>query len=121
MHNVSAPLTLPIKPELVVREPLGPGAVALIREKRANPSVTILGYIRAGAMHDPAGREGLALFTAAMLTRGTASYTSQGLAEVLDSLGASLNVRADLTGEVKVKFRSEAFPLERFAVRRRSS
>jgi hypothetical protein len=26
-----------------------------------------------------------------------------------------LNVRADLTGEVKVKFRSEAFPLERFA------
>jgi len=98
MHNVSAPLTLPIKPELVVREPLGPGAVALIREKRANPSVTILGYIRAGAMHDPAGREGLALFTAAMLTRGTASYTSQGLAEVLDSLGASLNVRADLEG-----------------------
>lgn len=28
---------------------------------------------------------------------------------------SDLNVRADLTGEVKVKFRSEAFPLERFA------
>ena len=98
MRNVNAQLALPIKPELVLREPLGPGAVALIREKRANPSVTILAYIRGGAMHDPAGREGLALFTAAMLTRGTASYTSQGLADVLDSLGASLNVRADLEG-----------------------
>jgi len=89
---------LPITPEAVVRQPLGPGAVALIREKRANPSVTILGYIRAGAMHDPAGREGLALFTASMLTRGTASHTSQDLALALDSLGASLNVRADLEG-----------------------
>jgi len=28
---------------------------------------------------------------------------------------SDLNVRADLTGEVRVKFRSEAFPLERFA------
>jgi hypothetical protein len=28
---------------------------------------------------------------------------------------SDLNVRADLTGEVKVKFRSETFPLERFA------
>jgi hypothetical protein len=28
---------------------------------------------------------------------------------------SDLNVRADLTGEVKVKFRSEVFPLERFA------
>ncbi len=89
---------IPITPELVEREPLGPGAVALIRETRANPSVTVLGYLRAGAMHDPAGKEGLALFTASMLTRGTASYTSQGLAVVLDSLGASLGVRADLEG-----------------------
>lgn len=28
---------------------------------------------------------------------------------------ADLNVRADLTGEVKIRFRSETFPLERFA------
>jgi zinc protease len=89
---------LPITPESVVRQLLAPGAVALIREKRANPSVTILGYIRAGAMHDPEGREGLALFTASMLTRGTASHTSQGLALMLDSMGASLSVRGDLEG-----------------------
>jgi len=91
-------LALPITPGAVLREPLGHGAVALIREKHANPAVTILGYLRAGAMHDPEGREGLGLFTASMLTRGTAAYTSQGLALVLDSLGASLSVRGDLEG-----------------------
>jgi zinc protease len=89
---------VPITPESVVREPLGRGAIALIRENHANPSVTILGYIRAGAMHDPVGKEGVALFTSAMLTRGTASYTSQELGVLLDSLGASLSVRADLEG-----------------------
>jgi zinc protease len=99
MRNVGAQsVTLPINPELVIREPLGTGAVALIRAKHANPSVTIHGYIRAGAMHDPAGREGLALFTGSMLTRGTESYTSQALADVLDSIGASLSLRADLEG-----------------------
>lgn len=101
MRNVSTQRpAVPITPESVVREPLGPGAIALIRENHANPSVTVLAYIRAGAMHDPAGKEGIALFTASMLTRGTAAYTSQELAVLLDSLGASLSVRADLEGVV---------------------
>ena len=99
MRNVGArTAVLPISPDAVVREPLGAGSVALLRETHANPSVTVLGYIRAGAMHDAAGKEGVALFTASMLTRGTASYTSQELALLLDSLGASLSVRADLEG-----------------------
>lgn len=89
---------VPITPELVVRRPFGAGAVALIRENHANPSVTIRGYLDAGAQHDPSGREGLALFTASMLTRGTDSHTSQELALTLDSLGASLSVQADTTG-----------------------
>src|SRR5262249_55422839 len=91
-------LAVAIRPEIVVREPIGPGAVALIRKQAANPSIALTGYVRAGAMLDPAGREGLALLTASMLTRGTAAYTSQGLAEALDSIGASLSVRADLAG-----------------------
>ncbi len=92
------PPVVPITPESVIRYPLGAGAVALIRENHANPSVTIRGYLDAGAQHDPAGREGLALFTASMLTRGTRQYTSQELALALDSLGASLAVGADTTG-----------------------
>ena len=91
-------LAVPIRPEVVDRESIGPGAVALIRKQAANPSIALAGYVRAGAMLDPAGREGLALLTASMLTRGTAAYTSHGLAEALDSIGASLSVRADLEG-----------------------
>lgn len=93
-------LAVPVSPDLVVREPIGNGAVALIRRQPANPSVAVAGYLRAGAMADPVDRQGLALLTSAMLTRGTVSYTSQRLAETLDSIGASLNVRADMEGAV---------------------
>ena len=89
---------VPITPDSVVRQPFGAGSVALVRENHANRAATVLGYLRAGAMEDPVGREGLALFTAAMLTRGTARYTSQDLALLLDSMGASLSVQADLEG-----------------------
>ncbi len=87
---------VPITPESIIRRPFGAGAVALIRENHANSSATIRGYVDAGALRDPAGQEGLALFTASVLTRGTAAFTSQGLALTLDSLGASLSVHADI-------------------------
>ena len=99
MRDAGPPgLAVPIRPDVVVREPIGSGAVALIRRQAANPTIALVGYVRGGAMLDPAGREGLALLTASMLTRGTATHTSQSLAEALDSIGASLNVRADLEG-----------------------
>lgn len=48
---------------------------------------------------------------------GSNSFTGNGIMVNTSSLNAQsdLNVRADLTGQVKVKFRSETFPLERFA------
>ena len=90
--------SVPITPESVLRRAFASGAVALIRENPAHPSATIRGFVRAGALHDPSGREGLALLTASLLTRGTASFTSQSLALTLDSLGASISVRADVEG-----------------------
>jgi hypothetical protein len=50
-------------------------------------------------------------------TAGRSSITAQGLMVNTTNLNAQsdLNVRADLTGQVSVKFRSETFPLERFA------
>lgn len=90
--------SVPITPDSVVRRSFGEGAIALIRENHANSSIAIRGYIDAGAQHDPPGREGLALLTASMLTRGTEAYTSQSMALVLDSLGASLSVRSDIEG-----------------------
>ena len=52
-----------------------------------------------------AGRAGRNPFSANAVMVNTSSLNAQ----------SDLNVRADLTGQVKVKFRSEAFPLERFA------
>jgi hypothetical protein len=51
------------------------------------------------------GRAGTNPFNAQAVMVNTASLNAQ----------TDLNVRADLTGQVKVKFRSETFPLERFA------
>jgi hypothetical protein len=48
---------------------------------------------------------------------GKTPFSAQAVMVNTASLNAQtdLNVRADLTGQVKVKFRSETFPLERFA------
>ena len=50
-------------------------------------------------------------------TGGRSSFNATGLMVNTTNLNAQsdLNVRADLTGQVSVKFRSETFPLERFA------
>jgi zinc protease len=90
--HVSSPIT----PETVVRRAFDSGAVVLVRENPAHPSVAVRGFAPAGALNDPEGREGLGLLTASLLTRGTEAYTSQSLALALDSLGASLSVRADI-------------------------
>jgi hypothetical protein len=48
---------------------------------------------------------------------GSSGFSGNGIMVNTASLNAQsdINVRADLTGQVKVKFRSETFPLERFA------
>ena len=50
-------------------------------------------------------------------TAGRSPFSAQALMVNTTSLNAQsdINVRADLTGQVSVKFRSETFPLERFA------
>lgn len=52
-----------------------------------------------------AGEAGSGMFNAQALMVNTASINAQ----------SDINVRADLTGQVRVKFKSETFPLERFA------
>ena len=89
---------VPITPETVTRRQLPNGAVVLVRENRAHPALTVRGYLPAGVRTDPPGRDGLAVFAASVLTRGTAQHTSQALALELDSLGASVGVSADIEG-----------------------
>ncbi len=90
--GVQAP---PLTPEVVTRVVLPSGLAVLVREVPGSGSVAVHGHVRAGAMFD-GDRPGLARFTAAMLIRGTRSWSSQGLAELLDGLGAGVSVRADL-------------------------
>jgi zinc protease len=59
------------------------------------PVVTVAVVIDAGAVCDPAGREGLAQLTARLLLEGTATSDGAELTERLESLGASAEANAD--------------------------
>lgn len=86
---------LPIAPDAVTRLVLDNGLVVLIREQPASGLVSVHGYVKAGAMFDNS-RSGLARLTAALLTRGTPSQTSQEIADTLDGLGASVGIAAGM-------------------------
>ncbi|MHB0875340.1 MAG: M16 family metallopeptidase [Anaerolineae bacterium] len=83
-----------VGPETVRREVLPNGVVVMAYRNPVAPSMVVVGNLRAGAVLDPAGKRGLAAFTANMLERGTARRTFQQLNEELDSVGASLHVGA---------------------------
>lgn len=79
-------------PETVHRSVLSNGLILLVRENRLAPLVVLEGYIPAGAVHDPAGKTGLASFTASMLSRGSQRHDFQAFNEKVESVGASLTV-----------------------------
>ncbi len=51
--------------------------------------------VKSGSADDPAGKEGLAWFTANLMKRGSKLYTAQELEEKLELIGARLDVRVD--------------------------
>jgi len=82
---------MPLEP---VRRSLRNDVVVLAKETRTTPAVTILVGLRAGAFHDPSGREGSAALLARVLDRGTEHHTESEIADELDGRGASLSVMA---------------------------
>jgi zinc protease len=82
---------MPLNP---VRHTLHNGVVVLAKETRTTPAVTILLGVRAGAFHDPPGREGTAALLGRVLDRGTKRHSEAEIADELDSRGASLSVMA---------------------------
>jgi len=76
------------------------GLTLLVRQNHANPTLSLHGLVKAGAIFDgahdaqsatPAGsRSGLARFTADMLDQGTESRNALALASAIEDLGASL-------------------------------
>lgn len=71
------------------------GLTVLLVPHREVPLVAFEVVLRGGTVGDPAGKEGLASFTAAMIRKGAAGRTAVELARTLDGLGGDLSVTAD--------------------------
>jgi zinc protease len=71
---------------------LASGAVAIVQETPTTPAVTINATVRAGGVHEPSDRPGLAYLLGRVLDRGTESRSADVLAEELDDRGVSLRV-----------------------------
>ena len=74
------------------RTVLANGAVAIVQETSTTPAVTINATVRAGGVHEPSDRPGLAYLLGRVLDRGTETRSAEVLAEELDDRGVSLRV-----------------------------
>src|SRR5919202_6802645 len=79
----------------VAREELETGAVLLVLENRATPTVSVYGSLRAGSYFEPREKPGLARLTAEMLKRGTRRRGKLELAGALEQVGAGIEFEAD--------------------------
>ncbi len=77
------------------RHTLDNGMQLIIAPVRQLPVVTVLAVVEAGASGDPAGKEGLAHLTAALLQEGTIVSDGGELTERVEQLGAALDAYAD--------------------------
>lgn len=93
---------------VIERDTLDNGLVVLSVEAHRIPVVEVRAYVRAGSTHDPAGKEGLANFTAEMLLRGTRLRSAQEVVESIEAVGGMLAAFCDedhvgLSGKVLSK------------------
>jgi predicted Zn-dependent peptidase len=85
-----APLRLPAQQHFR----LSNGLRVRLVEYRRLPVVALNLVVDAGAVHDPADRPGMAAFTAAMLTEGTATRSATRISDELGFVGAHLSAGA---------------------------
>ena len=82
----SAPAT-----EEIVRTALPNGLRLLVRQNTTQPIVSVGAYFAAGVRAEPAGRSGLSLFTARMMTRGTATRNAVEIAAAFEDMGGDIS------------------------------
>jgi len=96
----------------VVREELGTGAVLLVLENRATPTVCVRGSLRAGSYFEPRDKPGLARVAAEMLKRGTRGRGKLELAGLLEGAGADVEFDTDAFAvQISARSLAEDFPL----------
>ena len=71
-----------------LRIALDNGAVLLLHEDHANPSIAIRGSVRAGSAYGPPG---VAEFAARLLLRGTTKRSAASMSDAIENLGAALS------------------------------
>jgi predicted Zn-dependent peptidase len=70
------------------------GMTLLLMEQREVPLVSFSALLKAGSVSDPAGKEGLASMTAALLRKGTATRSADDFSAQLDFIGGSFGAGA---------------------------
>lgn len=88
------------------------GMTLLVRQNQAAPVAVLEGYLPVGAVHDPAALPGLGNFVAGMLTRGSADYDYDTFNELVEGVGAAVDVSGDMhTTQLSISGLTEDFPL----------
>jgi zinc protease len=80
------------------RHVLSNGLVALVQRNPSTPTVSVRGELRIGAVHEPAARNGLAVFTGAALIRGAGERSYQQIVAETEERGASVDAGGGLHG-----------------------
>jgi len=94
--KVPAPTAEPVfVPPVAKRMKLANGMALLVIENHKLPIIAMTLIVPgAGSSADPAGKAGLAAFTADLLDEGAGGLSALGIAEELDRLGASVRMGA---------------------------
>ena len=82
----------PFRFPTIERAALAGGLDVRVVTQRAAPIVSLTALVRGGSSADPAGRPGLAAFTADLLDDGAGALDGPGLADVLARIGAEADI-----------------------------
>jgi zinc protease len=86
--------------------------VVLVQRNAAAPTVSVRGEVLAGAVHEPAAKSGLAVFTGAALIRGAGERSFQQIVAETEERGCSVNAGGGLhTSGFGAKALAEDLPL----------
>ncbi len=88
--EISPSVTIPPYKKVVLKN----GMTVLLMERHQVSLVSVSFVVRAGSVSDPAGKEGVASITAALLRKGTKTRTADQISEQLDFIGASFGTQA---------------------------
>lgn len=93
--HAPAPTTLgPVRFPPFTETTLPNGMTLLVVENHSQPMLSLSLSFRAGSIHDPVGKEGLAELTAQILTKGSAKHTGDQIAAMIEGVGGGLSASA---------------------------